>query len=307
MFGAKEYNYEAFTKDLLAKDVLLDQFTGPEPGERAPDFTLQTLDGEEISLHDYRRDANVVLTLGSATCPFTAASIGGLGELYEKYKGQDVAFLFVYVREAHPGERLPSHKSMDAKLNAADIFRREEEIQMPVLVDNLKGGIHRKYGSLPNPTYIVDKSGRVAFRCLWTRPSVINEALQELLERQRDRDVDHAIVHSGEDTSMPSVYAMLHAFRALERGGAKSIRDFRREMGVPGKVAVTASRMLEPVSSNPGKAFAAVGITAGVVVGGILLGRFLRERRFRTPYDIERHGMPRRKRGDRGDYEAVGI
>jgi hypothetical protein len=153
----------------------------------------------------------------------------------------------------------------------------------------------------------VDKSGRVAFRCLWTRPSVIDEALQELLARQRDRDAEHAIVHGGEDTSMPSVYAMLHAFRALERGGPKSIRDFRREMGVPGRVAVTASRILEPVSSNPGKALAAVGVTAGVVVGGILLGHFLRERRFRTPYDIERVGRPRRPRGNHGDYEAVGI
>jgi peroxiredoxin len=308
MFGIRRYNFESFTKDLVLRDILLDRVSGPSAGERAPQFEGRTLDGEEIALRDYLGEKNVVLTFGSATCPFTTASIGGMDELYEKYGRDDVEFLFCYVREAHPGERLPAHESEEEKQRAAELFRREENFEIPVLVDDLKGTIHRKYGTLPNATYIIDKSGRIAFRSLWTRPAVIEEALQELLERQSERGVEHALVHGGEDRTMPSSAAMLHTHRALKRGGRQSIKDFEREMGVPGRVALHASRVARPVAEHPGRSALIAAGTVSAIIGGILLGHYLRERRFRmrTPYDIESRGMSQRRSGQ-GDYEAVGI
>src|SRR5256885_9711152 len=53
------------------------------------------------------------------------------------------------------------------------------------------------------------------FRSLWSRPRQIEAALDELLERQLERDVEHAIVNGGEDTSMPVARSMLHTHRAL--------------------------------------------------------------------------------------------
>src|SRR5512146_1706982 len=120
---------------------------------------------------------------------------------------------------------------------------------MLIIVDDTSGKIHRKYGKLPNPTYVIDRSGRVAFRSLWTRPPVVEDALEELLERQHDRGVEHAVVNGGEDTTMPSTYAMLHTYRALERGGRRSIHDFRREMGLPGRMTVMGSRIAEPLAA----------------------------------------------------------
>jgi hypothetical protein len=151
MFGLQKYNYENFTKALLTKEILLDRFGGPQAGKRAPEFTARTLDGGEVTLSDYRGKSNVVLTFGSATCPFTAASIAGMNRLSEDYGGQEVEFLFVYVREAHPGERLPAHNSLEDKLYAAEVLRREEALVMPILVDGLRGGIHRKYGNCRIP------------------------------------------------------------------------------------------------------------------------------------------------------------
>ena len=167
MFGFRRYNFETFRKDELMKDAARHLFgSGPAPGDEAPVFEARSLDGDTISLDDYKGDKNVVLTFGSATCPFTAASIGGLNDLYEDYDGDDVEFLFVYIREAHPGDKLPAHKDWDHKVTAAELFREQEEVDMPILVDDLKGSIHKKYGALPNPTYIIDKSGRIAFRSL---------------------------------------------------------------------------------------------------------------------------------------------
>jgi peroxiredoxin len=289
MFGFAKYNYESFSRDTLAKDMAATKFvSGPKPGEGAPDFEAETLDGDTIQLSDYRGEKNVVLTFGSATCPMTAGSIGGMNDLYDEYNGDDVQFLFVYVREAHPGEDLPAHESVDDKLAAAEKLRDEEDIEMPIIVDDLKGSIHRKYAKLPNPTYIIDKSGRIAFRALWTQPDRVEDALEELLERQRDRGVEHVVVNGGEDRSMPVSYAFIHSRRALERGGRKSIQDFTDAMGLPGRIAFAASRVVEPVALNPGKALAAAGIVGAVITGGLLAGRELRKRRLRSrgPYNV---------------------
>ena len=63
---------------------------------------------------------------------------------------------------------------------------------------------------------------------------MIADALDELLERQEERGVDHAVVHGGEDVTMPSLKSFFHVHRALQRGGKKAIDDFSREMGSPG-------------------------------------------------------------------------
>lgn len=307
MFGFRKYNYENFTRDVFMKDVLADKFGGPKPGDRAPDFEGRTLQGDRIRLSDFENERNVVLTFGSATCPFTASSIRAMNRLFDQYSGEDVQFFFVYVREAHPGERLSAHENIADKIRAAEVFRKEETVDMPIIVDDVNGTIHKKYGKLPNSTYIVDKSGRIAFRNLWTRANVVEDALEELIERQSERGVDHAVVNNGEERSMPSTFAMLHANRALTRGGRQSVRDFNREMGLPGRVAVMSSRIAEPIAMNPGRAAAGAAITGGVIVGGLFLGRWLRRKRLgrRMPYQFRDYRPPRGTAGN--EYEAVGI
>ena len=306
MLGMKRYNYESFSGPDLLKHAARTGFgSGPEPGDKAPDFELSTLDGKKISLSDFRGEKNVVLTFGSATCPFTAASIRGLNDLYEDYKEHgDVAFFFVYVREAHPGEKLPAHRSDADKRRAAELFHDEEDVEIPILIDELEGRAHRKYGKMPNPTYVIDKSGRVAFRSLWTKASVIEEALEELLGMQKSRAVDHAIVHGGESLGMPMTYAILNSHRALERGGQKAIREFRDGLGRPGKLAHSAGRYVGPVVLNPGRSLAAAGLAAAVISGGLYLGWRLRRARLDRSMDPYHYG--RKPERNENDY-AVGI
>jgi peroxiredoxin len=310
MFGFKPYNYTSFSKDLLLKDVTTSKMAagGPRPGDRAPDFEGRSLDGDLVSLRDFKGEQNVVLTFGSVTCPMTAGAIRGLNDLYDHYKNDDVQFLFVYVREAHPGDDLPAHKTLEEKIAGAELLREEEDVEMPILVDDLKGSIHKKYGKWPNATYVIDTSGRVAFRSLWSRPPQIEAALQELLERQKERDVEHAIVNGGEDTSMPVARSMLHTYRALERGGDKSIEEFRLALGVPGRLAVATSRVAEPIALYPGRVALGALLAGGVIAGALYAGHKLREKRLqsRSPYDL--HEPTRRRTPPTGgDYEAVGI
>ena len=307
MFGFRKYNYDTFTREMIQQDLQGGDFDrAPEPGEEAPDFEGRTLNGDRIRLRDFAREKNVVLTFGSATCPMTAASIRGMNKLYDEFIGGDVHFLFVYVREAHPGDRLTAHRTMEDKVAAAELFREEEDVAMPIIVDDLKGSIHRMYSKLPNPTFLIDKSGRIAFRAMYTRPSVIGEALEELLERQEDRGVEHAIVLGGEDRSVPALRPMVHSHRALERGGEKALADFKEALGVPGRVVLATSRVAEPLALHPGRAMAAAGIAGGVLLGALFAGRKLRRMRFerRSPYNVHRV-PPLRRTGT--DDEPMGI
>ena len=304
MFGSKRYNYRSFDREQLRKELNGRQMTGPKAGEEAPDFELPSLEGKKVRLSDYAGQ-NVVLTFGSATCPMTAGSIRGLGRLDEEYSGEDVQFLFVYVREGHPAEDLPAHRSLDDKVEAAELFREEEGVEIPILVDRLDGRVHDQYGGRPNSTYLIDKSGRVAFRAVWTRPSVVEEALKELLEHQEESGKEHAVVRGGEDTSLPRSYDMLHAHRALKRGGPRAVREFKEALGASGRVAMATSRVAEPIMLHPVKALAAVVITGGVIVGALYAGMRLRQRRLqmRSPYYFPRS----LRKGETGGYEAVGI
>jgi peroxiredoxin len=306
MFGSK-YNYEAFQRNRLFRDLAASQLGGaPRPGDRAPDFVGHTLQGDPVRLKDFLGHKNVVLSFGSATCPQTAGSLPGLNELYEE-RDPNVEFFFVYTREAHPGDELGAHESYQDKVKAAELLRDSESVGMPIIVDELDGKIHRKYGKMPNPTFIIDKSGRIAFRSLGTRASVIAAALDDLLEIQREEGKEHAIVCDGEDLSLPSPQMLWRAHRALERGGRRSIANFRREMGLPGRVVLLSSRVAGPIVENPGKTVAGV-VAAALVLGvGVWAGLALRRKSlstYRNPYESRKLRHPLR---DAGEYEAVGI
>ena len=306
MFGNAGYNYPEFKKSQFTK-LFEKQFgSAPEPGDRAPDFELRTVDGDKIRLSDFRDESNVLLVFGSATCPLTASSIGGLQKLYEDYNDDGVEVLFVYVREAHPGDQIPSHSTMADKVRAAELLRDEEDLEFPILVDDLSGKVHRKYSGQANPAFLIDKSGRIAYRQLALDPGEMQEAIDELLERQEERGADHAIVHGGESTDIPAIKPMLFAHRALERGGQRAISNFREEMGVPGRMAVVGSRVARPVAEHPGTSLATAAAIAGVIGLGLWAGKQLRERRFgERPYQYPSY----RKYSEVGDYgdEAVGI
>ena len=87
-----------------------------------------------------------------------------------EYAGQGFAFVFLYTREAHPGENFPAHRSMDQKLSHARAFKERFQIERPILVDDLFGAGHKLYGMLPNMTYLIGRSGKVLFRADWTDP-----------------------------------------------------------------------------------------------------------------------------------------
>jgi peroxiredoxin len=307
MLGLGNYNYEHFSREIL-DELERAPFSGPAAGDRAPDFKAATLDGETVRLSDYRGKKNVLLVFGSVTCPMTAASIDEINELYDHFRGDDLEFLFVYVREAHPGERVPAHHTAADKVRSAALLRDEEQVAMPLLVDDVSGPIHRKYSKLPSPAFLIDRSGRVAFRSMWANPEELASAIEELMELQQERRVDHIVVRGGQDLSMPLPYERLYSYRALERGGEDSVNDFRAAIGRFWPEPVTAP-LSERLLGRPRRVLAVTALTTAVLAGGLYAGFELRRRRLgtrRNPYRAyEKEKVHDTETGT--DYGAVGI
>ena len=93
----------------------------------------------------------------------------------------EATWVFVYTREAHPGENVPGHDSPASKLACARLLREETGICRDILVDDLEGTVHHAYGLMPNMTWVIDRDGRVAYKANWTSAANVEAFLGRLL------------------------------------------------------------------------------------------------------------------------------
>ena len=98
-----------------------------------------------------------------------------------EFAGHRIIFLFVYVREAHPGERYPSHKCVRDKSFNAKEMSEKWNIERQMLVGDIEGSVHQAYGPLPNMMYIQGVGGSVIYRASWTDVRTIRIALGQIM------------------------------------------------------------------------------------------------------------------------------
>ena len=65
-------------------------------------------------------------------------------------------------------------------------------------------------------------------------------------------------------------YSSLYAYRALERGGKQSLSDFRHAMGLPARVAMTASHIARPLLDNPGRVMSIAALPPPSLLAGYM-------------------------------------
>lgn len=106
--------------------------------------------------------------------------------------GKEVAFLFVYSREAHPDDgpedrrqadptggwkikgnavKIDKHTSFKDRLKAASDLQKAGKQKWAVLADDMKDTNHKAWGSLPNMAFLVDPLGRIKSKWAWTTSS----------------------------------------------------------------------------------------------------------------------------------------
>ena len=118
--------------------------------------------------------------------------------LNETY-GDDVAFLLVYIREAHPtdGRRSRGNDQLGIKIAQPKTFAERQEvaqqmctkleINLPTVIDGLDDSVNKAYNALPDRIYLVGKDGRIAFqggRGPWGfKPEELAKAIADLKEK----------------------------------------------------------------------------------------------------------------------------
>jgi Iodothyronine deiodinase len=172
-----DYNYAAFSFALKPTGLEHWLTAGPKPGETAPDFRLEAVDGTSVRLRELR-GRPVVLEFGSYTCPVFCAHIEPMEAIARRHP--EAAFFVLYTREAHPGEAVPRHWAMADKRQAARRLLADEPIRRTVLIDDVAGTVHRAYGQAWDSVYVIDPGGTIVLRQAWTNPEDVEAVLAGL-------------------------------------------------------------------------------------------------------------------------------
>lgn len=118
-----------------------------------------------------------------------------LHKLWETWRDQ-VEFVVVYIREAHPEEGwvvspnrdqgilINDPETIEDRTEVAETCALRLKIRMPVVVDDVDDRIASAYGALPDRLYLIDKGGRIAYqgeRGPWGfKPEELAQAIEAL-------------------------------------------------------------------------------------------------------------------------------
>lgn len=149
---------------LSVKEQTGDEAVGLEVGNIAPDFTLQTLEGETVKLSDFR-GKKVMINFWATWCPPCRAEMPHMQSFYEKQKDDDFAIVAV---------------NMTGTENSRDDvqpFIDELGITFSILMDE-DLTVTDTYEVIAYPTsYFVDKDGIIHYKVF----GAVNE---EFIEKQ---------------------------------------------------------------------------------------------------------------------------
>lgn len=177
-------------------------------GDLAVDFTLQTLDGDAVTLSELLATKPVMLMTGSWSCPVyhdaietfneLAATVGKQGNRL----GEDVHFVHVYVVEAHPlapdpspnyGVVLESSFTEDRNPRNYPARRAAAERIVPklgpdqlLLIDDIRprpadNPVFSTYGSGANCAFLIDQDGTIREAQVWADAEAMQNSIGRLL------------------------------------------------------------------------------------------------------------------------------
>ena len=142
----------------------------PREGFSAPDFTLETLEGEIITLSDLRGQV-VIVNLWASWCPPCRAEMPAIEQIYQSYKAQGLEVLAV-------------NTTYQDSEKAAAQFAQDFGLTFPILLDR-DGTVSRRYQLQALPTtYFIDRQGviRAVIPGGPLKESLIQSKIADLIE-----------------------------------------------------------------------------------------------------------------------------
>ena len=217
------YRFDRFRREHL-REALTFQ-SGKDPGWQAPDFDLPTTQGGRARKSEFTGQRPVLVLFASLTDPIAASAAPALKRLHREFGGE-VAFLTVYVREAHPGDHIPQPATAEWKMRHARAYQDRDAIPWTVAVDDLEGTVHRAFGGNGASAFLVDVNGNVAFRALFSNDGA---AIREALAAMRSGS-GHPFARGA--SVLPALRGLARYDDVLRAAGPAALADFGREVPV---------------------------------------------------------------------------
>ncbi len=146
----------------------------------------------------------------------------------EQFSKEGIGSYFLYTHEAHPGENYSHLTSMAQKYEHAEALRDKLGVTRPILIDALDGACHRAYGSMPNMTWIFNRSGIPIYKSDWSDANSVKNALGYFIEVSQRRK-------HGEQMAPFNVHRLDYRnqdrqafYQGLERNGLKAVQEFKK-------------------------------------------------------------------------------
>lgn len=130
---------------------------GLSNGDTPPDFTLTSLDGENVTLSELR-GKKVVLNFWATWCPPCKAEMPHMQNYYEQYAKKDNVEIIAVNLTSEERD-----VTADAKIDSVMTFRDSFDLTFPILLDqDPKNSIGIAYQILTIPTtYFIDSNGYI--------------------------------------------------------------------------------------------------------------------------------------------------
>ena len=148
-----------------------DQMTHIVTGNRAPGFSLKSLDGKEYSLHDLLQRGPVVAAFFKVSCPVCQFTFPFLERLHKRYGGDGVTFLGMSQDDARDTKE----------------FAKEFGVTFPMLLDDENGYVvSNAYGLTNVPTiFLIDTGGTVKVSSMGFDKKDLETIAAELAQRRK--------------------------------------------------------------------------------------------------------------------------
>ena len=150
-----------------------------------------------------------------------------MNALADRVADRGVGSIFIYTHEAHPGEYYPHLTSMEQKFKHAHDLRDVLGVTRPILLDLLDGACHRAYGSMPNMTWIFNRSGTPLYKSDWTDSNSVVNAIDYFLDvKLRRRSKERLAPFRVERLDFRNQDREAF-YKGLDRNGPKAVREFQ--------------------------------------------------------------------------------
>jgi hypothetical protein len=154
-----------------------------------------------------------------------------MNAMAEKFAQFDVGSYFLYTHEAHPGEIYPHITSMEQKFRHAEALRDIYGVSRPIIIDTVDGACHRAYGSMPNMSWIFNRTGVPIYKSNWTDANSLDSALEYFLDVDQRRNSGERLGPFHVERMDYRVVDRESFYAGLARNGPKAVREFRDAFG----------------------------------------------------------------------------